>query len=103
MSHPSKRKGTGFERELVEQAKAAGLPAKRAWGSDGRSMGEAPDVDIVVAGERFQCKRRASLPRYLQISPNCRGHIYRADHGEAVVVIPWRVYLDMEANRDYSC
>ena len=35
----SRVKGFGFEREGVQDFKAAGLSARRFWGSDGRSAG----------------------------------------------------------------
>lgn len=35
MPNKSKRKGNGFERELVQQAQRVGLPAQRCWGPKG--------------------------------------------------------------------
>ena len=48
MSSPSKAKGNRFERLVVKLAKEAGFTAQRAYASDGRSLGEAPDVDCLV-------------------------------------------------------
>jgi Holliday junction resolvase len=39
MTHTSKRKGNAYERELVNQAIAAGLTSKRAYASNGLSLG----------------------------------------------------------------
>ena len=40
MPSKSKAKGNRFERLCVKIATSFGLNAQRAWGSDGRSMGE---------------------------------------------------------------
>lgn len=65
---PSKNKirGNAFEYEIVELAEAAGLEAQRAWGSDGRSLGETADVDVRVAGLRCQAKRRKEFPKWFK-------------------------------------
>ena len=47
----SKAKGNRFEREVVKLAKEYGLESKRAWGSDGRSLGLHPEVDITIEEE----------------------------------------------------
>ena len=48
MASKSKAKGNRFEKECVDIAESHGFAAKRAWGSDGRSLGLSPEVDIVV-------------------------------------------------------
>ena len=45
MASKSKAKGNRFERECVDIAESHGFNAKRAWGSDGRSIGMSPEVD----------------------------------------------------------
>ncbi len=104
MSHPSKRKGTAYERELVDQAKARGLEAKRAWGSNGASLGLLPEVDLVVAGQPIQAKRRARFPKwfkvvldnapvrtadiptYLKIPAGCNAVVCREDGGKSYAI-----------------
>ena len=83
----SKRKGTGFEREVVKQARNVGLTARRSWGSDGRSHGLPSEVDVVINGLNFQCKRRKNLPAYLLPSHTVSGQIIRGDAGVAHVVL----------------
>ena len=51
MTHRNKVKGNTYERELVNQAKDIGLEAKRAWASDGRSLGLHEEVDLVIDGK----------------------------------------------------
>lgn len=94
MPNRSKRKGTGFERELVNEAISAGIPAYRCWGSDGRSRGHDKDVDLVLRGSiKLQTKRRAKLPDWLGLSDKVDGVVLRQDHGAAVVVIEWEWFL----------
>ena len=58
-----KRKGSNFERELVNEAKERGLNAERAYASNGRALGEAEEVDLMVNGCRIQAKRRKALAK----------------------------------------
>jgi hypothetical protein len=94
MPNKSKRKGNSFERELVQQAQAAGLDGYRCWGSDGRSRGLGKDVDLVLTGAvKLQAKRKAKLPEWLGLTNGVDGVVLRQDHGEAVVVLRWADYL----------
>ena len=43
-----KQKGNRIERECVNIAKESGIEAKRAWGSDGRSLGWTEEVDVEI-------------------------------------------------------
>jgi hypothetical protein len=59
MSASQRRKGKVAELEVVNLARAHGLDARRAW-----ENATAPDAitrrtDVVIAGKRAQCKRRA--------------------------------------------
>ena len=71
MSHPSKIKGNKFERDCCKLAESFEVPSKRAWGSDGRSMGLHQEVDIVIGDKKYkdesncQCKIRKRLPDYI--------------------------------------
>jgi len=83
----SKAKGTGYENELVKKLKKAGFnKVKRAWGSDGRSMGEAPDVDIKADDFLSQAKRRKSIPKWLSLG-NCDVVMFREDRGITFVTM----------------
>ena len=70
MPHPSKRKGTRFEREIVQAARDAGLRAERAWGSNGQSLRTdkgkrcRSNTDILIEGAiKVQAKRRKRIAR----------------------------------------
>jgi hypothetical protein len=83
----SKAKGTGYENELVKKLKDAGFKnVKRAWGSDGRSMGEAADVDILADSIKVQAKRRKTIPKWLALG-NCDVVMYREDRGITFVAM----------------
>lgn len=94
MSHPSKRKGNGYERELVNQAKEKGLIAERAYASNGKALGEVEAVDLTVNGCRIQAKRRKTLPSYLQIPDGCDVVAFRQDKGPSLVLITWDDFMD---------
>jgi hypothetical protein len=94
MAHPSKTKGSNFERELVNEARALGLDAERAWGSNGKAFGESEEVDIKVQGMRLQAKRRARLPRFLMVPEGCDGTVFRSDRGETLVLMRWGDVMD---------
>ena len=87
MTSPSKRKGNTYERELVQRLREAGFEACRAWGSDGRALGEAAEVDVVADGMRVQCKRRKQLAAWLGLGAGVDWVSMRADKGEPVAVL----------------
>ena len=100
MSHPSKIKGNKFERDCCKKAEEYEIPSKRAWGSDGRSMGLHAEVDIVIGDKEYndethiQCKIRKRLPEYIfpkDDAIDCQ--LIREDRGEAYIVIRYDDYL----------
>lgn len=85
MPSPSKAKGNRFERECVKIAQSKGLDSKRAWGSDGRSLGLDAEVDLIIEDFTIQCKVRKriakwikplDLPNHVQLIKEDRGEIY---------------------------
>jgi len=102
MTHPSKRKGNAFERALVNAAKAVGLPAERAYASDGRSLGEGPEVDLIICGWRIQAKRRKKLPAYLTIPEGCEATAVQEDRGPKLVICYFDRFLELlRREREY--
>jgi Holliday junction resolvase len=95
-----KRKGSAFERELVNEAKARGFEAERAYGSNGRALGESEEVDLVVQGCRIQAKRRATLASYLQIPEGADAVVFRQDRGPTLALIPWDTLLTLIERND---
>jgi Holliday junction resolvase len=93
MSHPSKVKGSGFEREVVKSALEVGLAAKRAWGSNGEALGEHEEVDVLLEQLKLQCKRRKKLPAILTPSEHVDGQVVREDRGKTYIVLPFDKFL----------
>ena len=107
MSHPSKIKGNKFERDCCKKAELFEIPAKRAWASDGRSLGLDSEVDIVIGSNDWegdtlkfsdemhcQCKIRKRLPDYIfpkTTKIDC--HLIREDRGETYIVMRYEDYL----------
>ena len=95
MTHPSKVKGNGYERELVQQAIESGLEAKRAWGSNGQSLGMHEEVDLVIDGKKIQAKRRKKIADFLQPSEHVDAVAVRQDYSETLIIITYWEYLDL--------
>lgn len=93
MPSPSKAKGNGFERELVNQAKGVGLNARRAYASNGQSLGMHEEVDLLLEGLKGQAKRRKKLPEVVRPNENVDIQVVRENHGKAFVVIPYDHFL----------
>tara|TARA_R100000808_G_scaffold2941_1_gene10956 strand:- start:6251 stop:6586 length:336 start_codon:yes stop_codon:yes gene_type:complete len=73
-----KQKGYRHEIECKEVAERHGLKAVRAFGSDGRAIGERSDVDVVITNPdlsdndefkkiKVQSKSRKAIPKYLRL------------------------------------
>jgi len=92
----NKRRGNVLEHEVVAAAKEAGLDAVRAWGSDGRALGEHPEVDVMIGTWKVQCKRRKRLPQWLIPSEHVDIQVVRQDRGKPYVVMPLEVFLEWE-------
>jgi Holliday junction resolvase len=103
MPHPSKRKGNRYERELVREAEDAGVFAQRAFASNGRALGEAEAVDVALGDQgvwTVQAKRRKRIAKYLTPPEGCDVVAIREDRGESLVVLPYRRFLQLIAERD---
>ena len=94
MVNRSKVKGNRFEYEIVNEAKKRGLIAERAYASNGRALGEAEQVDVIIQGMRIQAKRRKSLAAYLQIPRGVDAVVFREDRGDTYVLLRWEDLLD---------
>ena len=100
MSHPSKIKGNKFERDVVKQAELFEINGKRAWASDGRSLGLDAEVDVVIGNKKYndemhvQCKIRKRLPEYIFPKNDAiDSHVIRENRGEAYIVLRYDDYL----------
>ena len=86
----SKQKGNRFERECVKIAETHGFSAQRAYGSNGRALGESETVDIVIYANsekiKGQCKVRNKLPKYIKIPEGCDVVFLKEDRGDLYVL-----------------
>jgi Holliday junction resolvase len=102
MPHSSKRKANRHEREIVNEAEDAGFTAERAYASNGESLGEVKECDVLIRGEdheldrlRVQAKRRASIASYLNPPEGTDAVVVREDRGENLVVLPLSDLLEL--------
>ena len=95
MSSPSKAKGNRFERLVVNTAKEAGFTAQRAYASDGRSLGEAPDVDCLVGGFKIQCKTRKHIANWIKVPDSCDATAVKENRGDTFIVMHYDAWLKL--------
>ncbi len=98
MPHKNKIRGNNLEREIVNKAKEAGLSSKRAYASDGRSLGKSEVVDVIVEGYTIQAKRRKKIAQWLY--PDYHGDdvdvvCTRMDRKEPLIVLPLSEWLKL--------
>ena len=102
MAHRNAERAKEHEREVVRAAEAAGLEAERAWNSDGRSLGETEETDVLIRGRddmvtdatRVQCKRRKSIAQYLTCEESDIV-VVREDYQDNLAVVPLGFFLDL--------
>ncbi|WP_103019384.1 hypothetical protein [Salinibacter altiplanensis] len=105
MAHRNAERAKEHEREVVHEAEARHLAASRAWNSDGRSLGETEETDVLIHHDdpqaegfaqtvRVQCKRRKNIAQYLTCE-NADIVVVREDYGDNLVVCPLDVFLDL--------
>lgn len=101
MTHPSKIKGNQYERELVNQAKDFGLDSKRAYASDGRSLGLHETVDLLIGQKKIQAKRRKSIAAFMKPTEHVDAVAIRQDRDDTLIVITLDEYLNLlKGNED---
>ena len=97
MPSPSKAKGNRFEREVVNKAIQSGLTAKRAWGSNGASLGMHEEVDLVIGKEpeiKIQAKCRKKLATFLQPTEHVDAVVCKQDRGETLIILRFEDWLE---------
>ena len=95
MVHPSKRKGTRIEQELVRRHLAAGIPATRVPLSG--ACGGLYSGDLRIAGGLVaESKCRAGGSGFTTIERWLADNDFlflRRDRAEPLVVMPWPIYV----------
>ena len=103
MAHPSKVKGNKFERDVVNKAKEFGLESKRAYASNGESLGMHAEVDLIIEDYKIQAKIRKSIASYLVPNKNVDAQVIREDRGEAYIVLrveDWLEFISGNSNNN---
>ena len=93
----NKRKGFAYEAELVNRAKEFGLESKRAWGSNGESIGCDASVDLLVGEWRIQAKRCKSIVDKYRMNIHQDAVVFREDGSpkNSQVMIRYDDFLEM--------
>ena len=90
MPSRSKISGYRFEREMVLWFQERGYEAERAYGSNGKALGEAKEVDLRVVSDegssRIQAKYRTKIAKYLEIPEGCDCVVFRRARGRKLVL-----------------
>jgi Holliday junction resolvase len=94
------RRGSNFEREIVNLAREAGFRAERAFGSNGKALGEVEQVDLKINSFRVQAKRRKKLAEYLQVPEGADGVVFKQDRRPALALIPFATLLELLKDRE---
>lgn len=94
----AKQKGNRVERECVNLAKGFGFESRRAWGSDGRSLGWHEEVDMVIElpkskPYKFQVKARKKIGDLYKPCSDVYGQIIKEDREEPLVTIRYKDFL----------
>lgn len=100
MSSPSKRKGSDWERAIVQMFRDAGLPAERAFASNGRALGCHETVDCIGAGLKIQAKIRKSLASFLQVPEHCDAVCFRQDRGPGMILMTMDRFIALLRNTE---
>jgi len=87
MPNKSKAKGNRFEREIVQAVELHDIKCVRAWGSNGKALGEHEECDILIDDDiKVQAKVRKALPKWIKPSEHVDVQIIKEDRGKMYVV-----------------
>jgi Holliday junction resolvase len=100
MASKSKAKGNRIEREVVNIFKEYGYECQRAYGSDGRAMGEHEEVDVkaIIKNEKFkiQVKGRKAIADYLKPNTDVvNAQVLKEDRMPPYIVMVLKDFLEM--------
>ena len=102
----SKKKGNRVEREIVNIFKTYNWEAERAWGSNGKAMGEHEEVDIKAYKDEIklliQVKARKAIADYIKPNNDIVDiQIVKEDRMNPLVVIDIDLFLQLINTEDY--
>ena len=103
MPSKSKAKGNRFEKLVEQMTIDAGIPAKRAWGSNGAALGHHEEVDVLIDNKiKVQCKVRKVIANWMLPTEHVDIQVIKQDRDIPYAVIPYDEYLNLllkSANR----
>ena len=95
MPSRSKQKGNRFEREVTNLAKEYSIESKRAYASNGLSLGHTEEVDVLLEGDlRIQAKCRKKIATWLKPSDVVDAVVVKEDRGETYIILRFDEFLD---------
>ena len=95
MPSPSKAKGNRFEREIVTKMTSLGIKAKRAWGSNGASLGMHEEVDVLIGSDfKIQAKCRKKLASFLVPTEHVDAVVCKQDRGQTLIIMRFDDWLE---------
>lgn len=99
MTHPHKVKGNNFERWIVNKLAKYGFPAKRAYASDGRSLGQCKEVDVQchIDGQTYtiQAKARKHMADWMKPPDDVDFCVIKEDYEKPLIVMPFDKFLSI--------
>ena len=104
MTAKNKARGNTLEREVVKEFTLAGHVAQRAWGSDGKALGEHSEVDVLVGVDyspvdrrklsiKIQCKRKKKIPEWIGLTEHVDVAVIREDRGTPFILMPLDTFI----------
>jgi len=103
MPSKSKQKGNRFEREVTNLAKEYDIESKRAYASNGLSLGYAEEVDVLLSTPdkdwRIQCKVRKNIAKWIKPDSSVVDlQVVKEDRGEIYAILPYGDFLELIAD-----
>ena len=96
MASKSKAKGNRFEKFIEQLSIDRGIPAKRAWGSNGAALGHHEEVDLLLNNNiKVQCKVRKRIAKWMLPSEHVDIQVIKEDRGVSFAVMPYEDYLEL--------
>ena len=100
MTNRSKQKGNRYERETVNIARKRGITSKRAYASNGLSLGYAEEVDVVLVAPgkdwRVQCKVRKKMASWIKPDTSVVDlQVVKEDRGQIYAILPYEKFLEL--------
>ena len=94
MANKSKQKGNRFERDIVKLCESFKISCRRAWGSDGRSMGFTEGVDGILNDEdKWQAKCKKTISPFYIPNEEVDMQIFKGDRTPTYVTLNFNDFL----------